>query len=145
MRGLTIQWKILPQRFRRILTIILRVCCRQLIVSNSVTDIKVQFVSICQRDAIFARKHLCWSLQHKERSQERSFPVNTVKFLRIPFFTEHLRWLLLNRCDKSNRIYITLSKIAVGFMNCFRSSRPELFCKKGVLKNFTKLTGKHLC
>ena len=25
-----------------------------------------------------------------------------------------------------------------------RSSRPEAFCKKGVLKNFTKLTGKHL-
>ena len=24
------------------------------------------------------------------------------------------------------------------------SSRPELFCKKGVLNNFTKFTGKHL-
>ena len=27
----------------------------------------------------------------------------------------------------------------------FKSSRPELFCKKGVLKNFTKFRGKHLC
>ena len=27
----------------------------------------------------------------------------------------------------------------------FRSSRPEVFCKKGVFKNFTKFTGKHLC
>ena len=27
----------------------------------------------------------------------------------------------------------------------FRSSRPEVFCKKSVLKNFTKFTGKHLC
>ena len=26
-----------------------------------------------------------------------------------------------------------------------RSSRPNVFCKKGVLKNFTKFTGKHLC
>ena len=26
----------------------------------------------------------------------------------------------------------------------FRSSRPEVFCK-GVLRNFTKFTGKHLC
>ena len=26
-----------------------------------------------------------------------------------------------------------------------RSSRPEVFCKKGVLKNFTKFTGKYLC
>ena len=24
-------------------------------------------------------------------------------------------------------------------------SRPEVFCKKSVLKNFTKFTGKHLC
>ena len=26
-----------------------------------------------------------------------------------------------------------------------RSSRPEVFCKKGVLGNFAKFTGKHLC
>ena len=39
----------------------------------------------------------------------------------------------------------------VAFHNCpiggaiCRSSCSEVFCKKGVLKNFTKLTGKHLC
>ena len=27
----------------------------------------------------------------------------------------------------------------------YRSSRPELFCRKGVLRNFAKFTGKHLC
>ena len=26
-----------------------------------------------------------------------------------------------------------------------RSSRPDLFCKKCILRNFTKFTGKHLC
>ena len=26
-----------------------------------------------------------------------------------------------------------------------RSSRPEVFCQKGVLENFTKFTGKLLC
>ena len=26
-----------------------------------------------------------------------------------------------------------------------RSSRPEVFCKEGVDKNFAKFTGKHLC
>ena len=26
-----------------------------------------------------------------------------------------------------------------------RSSCPELFCEKGVLRNFAKFTGKHLC
>ena len=31
----------------------------------------------------------------KERLQHRSFPMNFAKFLRTPFFTEHLRWLLL--------------------------------------------------
>ena len=25
-----------------------------------------------------------------------------------------------------------------------RSSRPDVFCKKGILRNFTKFTGKHL-
>ena len=27
----------------------------------------------------------------------------------------------------------------------FRSSRPEVFCKKAVLRNFAKFTGKYLC
>ena len=29
--------------------------------------------------------------------------------------------------------------------NLLRSNRLEMFCKKGVLKNFTKVRGKHLC
>ena len=29
--------------------------------------------------------------------------------------------------------------------NDYRSSCPEVFCKKGVLKNFGKFAGKHLC
>ena len=31
----------------------------------------------------------------KKRLQHRCFPVNIENFLRTPFFTEHLRWLLL--------------------------------------------------
>ena len=27
----------------------------------------------------------------------------------------------------------------------FKNSRPEVFCKKGVLRNFAKFTGKQLC
>ena len=27
----------------------------------------------------------------------------------------------------------------------YRSNRPEVFCKKGVLRNFATFTGKHLC
>ena len=31
------------------------------------------------------------------------------------------------------------------FLVSMTSSRPELFCKKGFLRNFTKFTGKRLC
>ena len=31
------------------------------------------------------------------------------------------------------------------FFRTCRSSCPEMFCKKGVLKHFAKFTGKHLC
>ena len=30
-------------------------------------------------------------------------------------------------------------------MHIYGSSRPEVFCKKGALKNFTKFAGEHLC
>ena len=40
-----------------------------------------------------------WSLQAckviKKRLQRRCFPVKFAKFLKTPFFTEHLRWLRL--------------------------------------------------
>ena len=57
--------------------------------------------------AKFTGKHLCQSLFFnkvaglrsvtllKKRLWHRCFPVNFAKFLRIPFLTEHLRWLLL--------------------------------------------------
>ena len=31
------------------------------------------------------------------------------------------------------------------FLSNYRSSRPEVFYKKDVLRNFAKFTGKHLC
>ena len=41
---------------------------------------------------------------------------------------------------KSENILATNHLIAIS-----RSSRPEVFCKKGVPQNLTKFTGKHLC
>ena len=38
----------------------------------------------------------------------------------------------------------TKYKILPVLMNA-KSSRPEVFCKKVVLKNFAEFTGKHLC
>ena len=34
--------------------------------------------------------------QEQKRLWHRCFPVNFAKFLRIPFFTEHLQWMLLH-------------------------------------------------
>ena len=57
--------------------------------------------------ATFTGKHLCQSLFFnklaglrpsallKKRLWHKCFPVKLAKFLRTPFFTEHLRWLLL--------------------------------------------------
>ena len=49
--------------------------------------------------------HQCQSLWPatllKERLWHRCFPVNFEKFLRTPFLTEHIRWLLLEqRCSR---------------------------------------------
>ena len=38
-----------------------------------------------------------------------------------------------------------LERNMFSLITIFRSSRPGVFCKKGVLRNFAKFTGKHLC
>ena len=41
---------------------------------------------------------------------------------------------------------IRVIRCSVSFMlSDLRSNRPEVFSEKGVIKNFTKFTGKHLC
>ena len=41
----------------------------------------------------------------EKRLWRRCFPVNFVKFLRTLFFTEHLRWLLLNFMERIPNLY----------------------------------------
>ena len=43
---------------------------------------------------------------------------------------------------KFHKIYREIPVLESSF---WRSSRPEVFCKKEVLENFEKFTGKHLC
>ena len=38
-----------------------------------------------------------------------------------------------------------LNKNMLNFWLMFRSSHPEVLCKKGVLRHFAKFIGKHLC
>ena len=40
---------------------------------------------------------------------------------------------------------LRVNTFGVKIRSVFRSSRPEVFCKKCVLINFAKFTGKHLC
>ena len=58
-------------------------------------------IVVVRKSANFTGKHLCWSLFLiifiKKRLQHRYFPVKFAKLLRTRSFTEHLRWLPVNR------------------------------------------------
>ena len=61
--------------------------------------------------ANFGRKHLCWSLFLikfiKKRLLHKCFLVKFASFFRTPFFTEHLRWLLLKQTEKCQIVRIS--------------------------------------
>ena len=47
--------------------------------------------------------------------------------------------------NNSKCLYLNEKKMLMRYCSvCYRSS-PEVFCKKGVLTNFTKFTGENLC
>ena len=47
-------------------------------------------------ESLFLKKlQVFWAANLEKRLRHRCFPVNCAKFLRIYFFIEHLRWLLL--------------------------------------------------
>ena len=68
----------------------------------------------------------------------------------LPFFFKIARVLLLSRIGLAWNVLCNLIRTP---RNCFfgffsrvsRSSRPDVFCKKGVVRNFSQFTGKHLC
>ena len=78
--------------------------------------------SVLKNFAKFTEKHLCQSLFFnkvaglrpatllKKRLWHRCFSVNFAKFLRTPFLTEHLRWLLLNSeiSYQQNLVFLTV-------------------------------------
>ena len=52
---------------------------------------------------------------------------------KVPFYVQCIVAATIFRCAVSNQ------------KTLHRSSRPKMFCKKGVLEIFAKFTGKHLC
>ena len=51
------------------------------------------------------------------------------------------KFLLKDKVRASNTLLTGMTE----YMFLYRSSRPEVFFKKGVLRNFVKFIGKHLC
>ena len=93
---------------------------------------------VLENFANFIGKHLCKGLFFNKVGELRptllrgEFPVNFAKLLRTTFWQNTFR----NCLGIFQNILIK---------NNLRSSHPEVFCKKGVLRNFTKFTGKPLC
>ena len=85
-------------------------------VTNSIKIRSSRPEVFCKKDVLsnftkFTGKHLYQSLLFnrpatllKKRLWHRRFPVNFVKFLRTPFYIEHLWWLLLEDCQGNVKI-----------------------------------------
>ena len=56
-------------------------------------------------------------------------------------FVYEITWKKVS-CIRNDVILHGIRKI---YIEIYRSSRPEVFCKKGAPRNFTRFTGKHLC
>ena len=96
----------------------------------------------------------------KKESPVQVFSREFNKYLRVPFFVSqftignckiydiHLtfKWRVKSMFkNRKNLVSISsLGRQTVQRRKKSRSSRPVVFCKKGVLKNFVKFTGKHL-
>ena len=99
------------------------------------------FLEISQK---FTGKHLCQSLFFnkvagaacKKRLCHRCFPVNFAKFVRTPFFTEHLRWLQFGFFVQAQYISTFFSQLFVAELLPLRPIRSFLypFCKRSELK-----------
>ena len=64
--------------------------------------------------------------------------------LRIP--KDFLKIILTDFCSVLIKLKtMGMEKISPKWMRQYRISHPEEFCKIGILRNFPKFTGKHLC
>ena len=53
-------------------------------------------------------------------------------------------FVMCHKIQKPMNMGASILRSALNFKS-FRSSRPGVFCKRGILKNFAKFTGKRLC
>ena len=105
-------------------------------------DISLSFIlCICHDNKVFIdfiHALSAWDLQLLKKALAQLFPVNFANFLRTPFYRTSLvaasaYWI--------SEMYLGSCQTYI----MYRSSRPEVFCKKGSLKNLAKFTGKYTC
>ena len=72
---------------------------------------------------------------------------NFIIFVGISIFSQVLFVfkLLISLITSFPLVYLALKLSSKPFLFTFRSSRLDVFCKKRVLRNFAKFTGKHMC
>ena len=68
--------------------------------------------------------------------------MNIARFLKIAFPKKHLWWLLLLLDTERD---VDLNELILILINNLRSSPRRCSLRKGVLRNFAKFRGKHLC
>ena len=85
----------------------------------------------------------CWIRDSKEKGERKKTVQNMLISIKLQIFC------LLMFCKAGTYILALCSgKLRIKRFpdyKLYRSSHPEVFCKKGVLRNFAKLTGEHLC
>ena len=76
----------------------------------------------------------------KKRPWHKCFPVNFVKFLRTPFLTEHLRWLLLvkRRTLDTFSNYRNSILLFSDFNTCVEDEPIKFFCSSYCLNSLSK-------
>ena len=105
--------------------------------SNCFAYLKVFFIPHDWRIMVFIVNKDCIATQNSSTSE--TYLVQSLKSL-VPIARRVLRdeyqykW-----CDVTSHASDVNDNVKAS------SSRPEVFCKKGVLRNFAKFTGKHLC
>ena len=102
-------------------------------------------VRVLRNFAKFIRKHQLWSLQVYSNFIQKDTleQLLSCKFCIFDIVKEKIGHLNQNckLLSENTSIKIHVYRVSAWF----KSSRPDVFCKIGVLRNIAKLTGKQLC
>ena len=72
----------------------------------------------------------------KESLWHRCFPVNFAKFLRTPFFTKHLQWLLLiQKHTLPHMLILIMTSQLSKLMEWFKRTEHDYSMKYSILRN----------